>query len=167
MYGLPTSTRKSPALPILSVTILPYHKLTRQLEKLLISIRKHVENRSCKDTFECIRKRDCFTRFVDFFHKRVNQWGTRHDCGHITADVEFVVNGTYYELSDSVATGGQLGPVLAGTIWDSLISCSFWRYVQDVFVIHDSESEIDMPNLLVCNVHPNNKFSMEIERKLL
>jgi hypothetical protein len=90
----------------------------------------------------------------------------------------FLHNGVFYDQTDGVAMGSPLAPVIANYYMEhfeqlaistvSRKSTHWYRYVDDTFVVwrHGKEELHDFLNHLN-NIHPNIKFTMEVEQSQL
>ena len=88
----------------------------------------------------------------------------------------FVFNGVFYDQIDGVSMGSPLGPTFANFFMDAFenehfsdmekLGVKVWfRYVDDTFVILNSNVHLfDLKNYL-CNQHDNIRFTVECESK--
>ena len=92
-----------------------------------------------------------------------------------TKNVSFSFNKDLYTQHDGVAMGSPLGPCLANIFvgflerkFRSKISESceaYFRYVDDTFVVCKSESQVQQLQNLLNSMHPNLKFTVELEQR--
>ena len=87
----------------------------------------------------------------------------------------FSFNGELFEQSDGVATGGSLSCLMADVRMNHLVDKAlsgtlsnhkpsiFYRYVDDCFAVFDSLDSIKIFCDSLNKVHPNIKFTTEIQ----
>ena len=90
-----------------------------------------------------------------------------------TKESYFLLDGKLYQQVDGVAVGSPLGPTLANIffchyedIW--LPNCSleckssyYKRYVDDIFVLFSSETQVEPFKNFMNTCHPKMKFTIE------
>ena len=91
-----------------------------------------------------------------------------------TFNIQFKFNGTLYDQTDGVAMGSPLGPLLSdifmssierGVLQNSINSMSFYRrYVDDIFIILDAQTDISPIIELFNKAHPAIHFTSELEK---
>ena len=89
-----------------------------------------------------------------------------------TTSVEFLFNNDVYKQKDGVAMGSPLGPILANIFvgfYEEKLFASFpkpptyFRYVDDTFVIFDNSSQHELFLHQLNSMHPSLQFTTETE----
>ena len=91
-----------------------------------------------------------------------------------TFNIQFKFNGHLYQQTDGVAMGSPLGPLLSdifmssleeGSLHEAIQSmCFYRRYVDDIFIILDGQTDTDYLLNSFNDVHPTIRFTAEFEK---